>query len=288
MGLKSFFIPACLILFAALILSARLAYADTKIDLKPVTHPIAGFAEQDVFVLQNGQAMRLDAKEVTSSANLSKSAYSSLNATDHDPFKLSPNPLGPFPLGKALGFTVGQWLEATGSGTYSVNGDSAHISLIFHKLVPGSTYTVWCSRLTFPPNFRVVDKPCGAQDGSENVFKSDSIGEGGFSLTLKPLEESTRETATVIAIAYHSDGKSSGSKPGDFGSNTHVQLFVPIPAITEAAAKETIALSSSAPQASPSLITSKKFWGGIVGVIVILVLALVWVGRKAPTKPEES
>ena len=122
-----------------------------------------------------------------------------------------------------------QWLSAIGTGTYVVDGDNAELKLSFQKLVPNGVYTLWCSRLTFPPNANVVDRPCGAADGSQNVLKADSNGNAVFNLKIKALEASSKETVSLLALAYHSDGKTYKDKPGDFGLNSHVQIFFMIP-----------------------------------------------------------
>ncbi|MBI2649924.1 hypothetical protein HYX04_01270 [Candidatus Woesearchaeota archaeon] len=170
-------------------------------------------------------------------AALAKMAYAAATPTAHDPFKLGENPLGPFDKGKSLGFTLQQWLAASGIGIYSVDNENAELDLSFKNLVPNGVYTAWCSRITFPPDFNVVDKPCGAEDGSENSFTADEKGSGSFSLKLKPLEASSKETASIIALAYHSDGKTYGASPGDFGLNTHVQVFFTMPEPTSDATK---------------------------------------------------
>jgi hypothetical protein len=174
---------------------------------------------------------RAEKEQAEDPENLEKAAYAAALPIEHDPFKLGKNPLGPFKKGKSLGFTLGEWLAASGSGIYKVEDGNAELELSFENLIPDSVYTVWCSRLTFPPNPEIVDKPCGASDGSENEFKSDSEGNAEFNVELDPLEQSSEETATVIALAYHSDGKTYGELPGDFGLNTHVQIFymVPVP-----------------------------------------------------------
>ncbi|MBI2557723.1 hypothetical protein HYW20_00210 [Candidatus Woesearchaeota archaeon] len=176
-----------------------------------------------------GKVIRAEAKDP---AALAKQAYAAATPTMHDPFKTGLNPLGPFDKGKELGFTLGQWLSASGIGIYSVNDGNAELELSFKNLVPNGVYTVWCSRIKLPPEPNIVDKPCGAEDGSENSFKSDEKGSASFSLKLKPLEASTKETASAIAVAYHSDGKTYGASPGDFGLNSHVQIFflIPVPA----------------------------------------------------------
>jgi hypothetical protein len=62
-------------------------------------------------------------------------------------------------------------------------------------LVPNGTYSVWCVRLTFPPNWQEVYTPCGAPDGSQNVFKADAQGSAAFALKLKTLPPSTNLAA---------------------------------------------------------------------------------------------
>lgn len=208
--------------------------ATKTINVQFANHIQAKLPEQDVFIESKNnpnQVVRLEKDVAKDQSLLAKTVFAAASATAHDPFKLGQNPLGPFQKGKSLGITLGDWLAATGKGTYVVEGDNAKIDFSFQKLVPNATYTVWCSRLTFPPNANVVDKPCGNPDGSENIFKTDENGNGSFALTLKPVEESTKETASIFAIAYHSDGKTYGANPGDFGLNSHVQLFflVPVP-----------------------------------------------------------
>ena len=36
-------------------------------------------------------------------------------------------------------------------------------------------------------------------------------------------------TTSMIAINYHSDGKTYKAYPGDFGTNAHIPLFVLLP-----------------------------------------------------------
>lgn len=207
----------------------------TKLDITLVNHIQMKLPEQDVFIetkdTPKGQVMRVEGEAATDKANLSKTAFASSEAINHDPFKTGAKPLGPFPKGKDLGFTLGKWLSAKGSGTYTTVGSEATLDLAFKNLVANGTYTVWCSRLTFPPNPKIVDRPCGAPDGSESSFKADKDGNGKIMIKMQPLAESSKETATVIALAYHSDGKTYGALPGDFAKVTHVQLayLLPVP-----------------------------------------------------------
>ena len=115
---------------------------------------------------ESTKVVRIEGEKAKDPAVLAKAVYAAAAPTQHDPFKVGANPLGPFDKGKSLGFTLGQWLSASGIGIYSVDGDNAELDLSFKNLVPNGIYTVWCSRLTFPPEPNIVDKPCGAEDGS--------------------------------------------------------------------------------------------------------------------------
>lgn len=187
---------------------------------------------------------RIESGQAKDPINLGKMAYATTNTTRHDVYKLMPNALGPFPKGKALRFTLEQWLAATGLGTYIEENDNAALNLTFHNLVPNGTYSVWSHRVTMPPDYNYSFTPVGASDGSQNVFKADADGNGIFKLKLKALPPSTnitykdyvamyvtkqvpistRITWTLIAVAYHSDGKTHGPTPGELGKTTHMQM----------------------------------------------------------------
>lgn len=202
-----------------------------QVPVQFASHIQAKLPEQDVFIQgsKTNEVVRVEGDAATKPETLAKTAYAAASAVAHDPFKLGKNPLGPFAKGQSLGFTLGQWLAATGSGTYTVNGSEANLALNFQELVPNGTYTLWCSRLTFPPNPEIVDRPCGAADGSQNTLRADNKGNTTFNLKLSPLEQSSKETASVIALAYHSDGQTYGADPGEFGFKTHVQIFFLVP-----------------------------------------------------------
>lgn len=202
-------------------------------------HIQMGLPEQAVYIEDDknpAQVWRVegDAQKKLDPTVEAKTVYAAAASVPPDPFKVGANPLGPFQKGKSLGFTMAKWLGATGSGTYVASGEDAQLSLTFQNLVPSGVYTVWCSRLTLPPNVAIVDKPCGAADGSENSFTADASGNGAFSLKMKALEASTKETVSVLALTYHSDGKTYGADPGQFGLYSHVQLAFLLPAPSEA------------------------------------------------------
>lgn len=206
--------------------------ASKMIQLTFMNHIQANMPEQDVFIVSKdnaGKLMRVEGDGAKDANNLSQEVYAAATAIEHDPFKVGENPLGPFPKGEKLGFTLQKWLDAKGIGKYSVEGDKAELDIMFEKLAPSGVYTVWCSRIKLPPDPKVIDKPCGAPDGSENIFKADAEGNASFKLTMPLLEESTKSEVSVIALAYHSDAKTYGADPGLFGKNSHVQIFYIFP-----------------------------------------------------------
>jgi hypothetical protein len=222
-------------LFAATLLSACTGVVAAEpqpqvFALQAVNHLIIGVPEQDVYIERiagSGDLERVVPGEEAEVLDLP--IYAASELVDHDLFGTGDAPLGPYGKGMALGMTLGEWLAASGQGSYTVIGDRAKIELTFEKLVPDGIYTVWCSRVSFPPNIEIVDKPCGAADGTQNIFTADAQGNARFELELAALPPSSAETASVIAIAYHSDGQTYGAYPGDFGLNSHVHLAASIP-----------------------------------------------------------
>ena len=225
-----------LLLFLA---SWQAAHADghttTFFQLK--NHIALGMPEQDVFIEtadDSSQVVRIEAEDAKDPATLAMAVFGTKEVVEHDPFKLGESPLGPFDKGDSLGFTLGEWLAGGGSGSYTVDGDRATLDFSVTDLVPESLYTVWCARVTFPPDAGSEDRPCGEADGSNNSFTTDASGKGKYRVEMAPLKDSSAETASVVALAYHSDGKTYGDDPGAFGQSSHVQLawIIPEPAPT--------------------------------------------------------
>jgi PGF-CTERM motif len=189
---------------------------------------------QDVYVILNDSTPDLVYRATPEQAKdpkiLAKEAYATTNHTPQDPYMKSKNPVGPFPRGADLGFTLGEWLAAVGGGTYIEKGKNATIDFSFHRLVPNGTYTVWWAGVTPPPEYRYIVAPVGAPDGSENVFKADTAGNGTFHAEMKYLiPPSTNENRTLIVVRYQSDGKAPGPTPGAYGKIAHVQLLYRLP-----------------------------------------------------------
>lgn len=112
----------------------------TKIDVQFVTHLQAGMVEQEVYIDNGDDVVRATLEQLADPAVQGQMVYVSSTFNDHDPFQILDTPIGPFPKGQPLGFTMEEWLAATSSKTYSINGGTAHVNLSFGNLIPNGTY----------------------------------------------------------------------------------------------------------------------------------------------------
>jgi hypothetical protein len=221
--------------FLALISLSNNALANGgAVPLQFVTHLQAGMPEQDVFVEKvagSGEVFRiLDAEK---DAYLKAPLYATATTTPHEPFDTRPGVNGPYQKGYALNVTLGEWLAATGTGSYQCNDGQGEITLEFTGLVPNGVYTLWYVFSPQPPTtpFMTLDLPLGARDGSQSVISVNADGTASYEATLTPcLQMSGEQAATLLALAYHSDGETHGVSPGDFGLNSHIQLLSVFPA----------------------------------------------------------
>lgn len=194
------------------------------------THLDMDLPEQDVFLERepgSGQVWRVTKGDHDMSAPLYKAA----KVIPHDPF--DPKALGPHPKGEPMGLTLGEWLKHQGTGTYRYADGVGTLELSFSGLVPNGIYTMWHAFIALPPTTPfsgTLDLPLGARDGSESVFVADPNGEATFVHSFSPgLEMSDVWTTAMLAINYHSDGKTYGGLPGPFGLGAHVPLFLMLP-----------------------------------------------------------
>lgn len=174
--------------------------------------------------------VRIEPKNANLPSYQAKSLFASNRPVPHDPFRLGPQTLGPFPKGDALGLTLAQWQAARGSGIYTVDGDKAELALSFQRLVPLGSYSLWCGRETLPPSYTEVERPCGAANGSDNSFKADAQGNAAFHLRMNALRASTREARTILLLEYDRHVQMWDEGMGGYGWNNHVQLFFTLPA----------------------------------------------------------
>jgi WD40 repeat protein/DNA-binding CsgD family transcriptional regulator len=178
---------------------------------------------QDVYV-ENPDGFGVVRPVDLSAETLAQPVYSSTQRVVNDWWEL-PFDIGPYPQGEPLGFTVADWVAVQGHGTYTLHGARATLDLTFEHLVPNGLYTLWCLETNFAPDFQVHDAPCGTRSGSESVFVADENGRGTIQVEIDAFPPSTNETIYSVAAAYHSDGRTYGPRPGDFGRNVHVQTW---------------------------------------------------------------
>ena len=200
------------------------------IDLAFMTHLEGGMPEQDVFIER--EAGSDDVYRVTIGDNdMNAPLFKTATPVPHNPFEA--DAVGPHPKGEAFGMTLGEWLKHQGKGTYTCENGEGRLDTQFTGLVENGVYTMWHAFTAIPatkPFSGFLDLPLGARDGSTSVFVADGNGAASFSHTFKPcLQMSDVWTTSLLAINYHSDGKTYAGLPGDFGYNAHVPLFLILP-----------------------------------------------------------
>lgn len=210
----------------------EVAVTDTVVSIKLafMTHLDMDLPEQDVYIERvagSGEVYRVTKGDNDMSAQL----YGTAEMVKHDPF--NPDAVGPYPRGEALGLTLGGWLKHQGTGTYTCVNGEGRLDTSFSGLVPNGVYTMWHAFMALPPTTPftgTLDLPLGARDGSTSRFVADADGEASFIHSFTPcLQMSDVWTTSLLAINYHSDGKTYGADPGEFGSKSHIPLFLMLP-----------------------------------------------------------
>lgn len=200
------------------------------IDLAFVTHLDASLPEQDVFIERepgSGYVYRVTIGDNDMNLPLFKTAI----PVPHNPFDAAA--VGPHPKGQPFGMTLGDWLRHRGVGTYTCRNGEGRIDTNFSGLVENGIYSMWHVFTAIPattPFSGFLDLPLGARDGSTSVFVADENGRASFRRTFKPcLQMSDSWITSLLAINYHSDGKTYAGLPGAFGYNAHMPLFLTLP-----------------------------------------------------------
>ena len=161
--------------------------------------------------------------------------YTSRGSHHHDPF--DQKQVGPFDKGKDLGITLADWLNASGTATFTCNEGWGKLKASFQNLLPNSTYTVWHFFMPAPPPVPftgTLDIPLGDRKGTQSVFITDENGNAEFEVTFERcLQLSGDQLMSGLAIALHSDGQTYGPEPGAFGKKTHVHLFAMLPNVKD-------------------------------------------------------
>lgn len=201
-----------------------------SIDLAFVTHTEANLPEQDVFIEREAGSSEVYRPTVGDN-DMSATLYKAAVPVPHNPF--DEWAVGPHPKGEELGMTLGEWLAHKGTGRYTCTNGEGTLETSFSGLVPNGVYTMWHAFVALPatkPFSGFLDLPLGARDGSTSVFVADDNGQAAFNHTFKPcLQMSDVWTTALLAINYHSDGKTYAALTGDFGYNAHVPLLTILP-----------------------------------------------------------
>ena len=218
-------------LIAGSALAGETAYdKPVAIDLTFVYHIDADMAEQDVFVERapgSGEVFRATKAD----RDMAQPVFAAAEPLPHDPFDVAAT--GPYPKGADIGMTLGEWFGAKGSGSYTCEDGKAAIDIAFEGLVPDGVYTMWHFFMAAPPTEPFIgtyDLPVGSRDGSASVFVADAEGNARFQRRFKPcLQLSGEHLMSGLAVAWHSDGKTYGVEPGEFATDSHIQLFLGLP-----------------------------------------------------------
>lgn len=220
-----------LLITATTIAVAQSAHAE-ETQVTFVTHIEAGLPELDVYLpAPFDDALALQVRPDTYEGRESQMLYAASEPIPHNPFDAEAG--GPFPKGATLGLTLGDWLAASGSAQVECVDGVGRVQAQFAGLVPDATYTLWYAMVPMPPTVPftgALDLPLGARDGSDAALQSDGYGTAAVDISFAPcLVASNEQVLSMLALAWHSDGETYGSSPGDFGLNSHVQIFAPLP-----------------------------------------------------------
>ena len=233
-------------MFAAFFLSWN-SFAQT-VELTFVDHLKAGLIEQDVFVVKGvctNEVYRVFPEE--REKYLDAEIYATEKTQYHNPF--SRDEAGPFEKGRSIGMTLGEWLKASGTATYTCEGGWSTLDASFENLMPNATYTMWHAFMAKDnaDNFiGTFDLPLGERDGSQSVFKTDENGKAELNVKFETcLQFTDSQLMSMMAIAWHSDDKTYGISPGPFGTVTHVQLFAILPEADDVKYNNTVEQSAA-------------------------------------------
>jgi len=206
--------------------------SNKPIKLVFVDHLTAGLIEQDIFVEKEAGSHEVYRVLPTEKQKyLDAPLYKSTEKIKHNPF--DPSTAGPFEKGEAMGMTLREWLTAKGSATYSCEGGWSTFEASFENLVPDATYTLWhafMAKTPTEPFAGTIDLPLGDPSGEHSVFKTDKNGNAKIKKKFERcLQLGEVQLMSLVAIAYHSDGKTYKGDPGPFGKASHVQIFAVLP-----------------------------------------------------------
>ena len=207
------------------------AVAGDEIELIFLSHLHRNLVEQHVYIERvpgSGDIYRVTPPE--QSRYIDAPVYAAAESVPNAP--MDHGAVGPYQRGKALGFTLADWLAATGTGTYACDDGVGTVKVTFDHLVPNAVYTMWYSLTPRPPldPFVFLAMPLGARDGSQSPFTTDGKGHAEYEATFSPCLQLTGiQVDASLDIAWHSDGKTHGASPGPLSTVTHVPFWADLP-----------------------------------------------------------
>ncbi len=124
--------------------------------------------------------------------------------------------------GVGLGFTLGQWRQATGFVVIKVLSQNQYqITSSFSRLIPGGRYSL------FENHFSATGVTFTPLDGSGTTNSFTASANGNAALTVIATQPLTH--ANAVLLVYHSDQKDHGESRGEPGLNAHHQLIARVP-----------------------------------------------------------
>jgi len=124
-------------------------------------------------------------------------------------------------LGQSLGFSLGQWLGASGAVTITPRGAGATVRVRLTGLVPNGVYSLFENHFDQQPvGFTPLDG-----SGKRNSFSAKPDGTGAITVHAPQMFTS----ANAVLLVYHSDRLTHGTSRGEIGVNAHHQLIAKIP-----------------------------------------------------------
>lgn len=123
--------------------------------------------------------------------------------------------------GRRLGFSLGQWLDASGTAEITDTERGSQVTMHFAHLVAGGTYSLFENHFdTTPPSFTALDGT-----GTTNNFVADEKGQAQIVVATPH----RLGHANGILLVYHSDSKTHGAERGPLGITAHHQLVLRVP-----------------------------------------------------------
>jgi len=125
--------------------------------------------------------------------------------------------------GSPLGITLGQWLKAAGTVSFSCVAGQEQATSTLTGLIPNGTYSVFVVHTDVDGPGRFT--PWDDAGGTKNTFTASSDGTASTTDTLNGCSGNDED----IVVIWHSDGAAHGQSPGTIGIDWHTSLISSAP-----------------------------------------------------------